>query len=105
MENPLTHKTIVGYKVREFFAFLLLIVLIILSVILLYFKIQEGAIINGQNQGYIRYVACTIDICVEQGVNTVSEKISEACWEQAEREVGQTLNRYTEKILLENKEK
>lgn len=104
MENPLTHKTIVGYKVREFFAFLLLIILIILSVILLYFKIQEGAVINARNQGYVRYIACTIDIRVEQGVNTVSEEISDACWRQAEHEIGEDLPRYSEKTLLENKE-
>ena len=71
MENPVTHKNLAGYKVKGIVAFTLLIVLIICSVALLYLKIQEGATINARNQGYVRYIACTIDIQVEQKVNTV----------------------------------
>lgn len=81
---------------------LLLATLFVLSVALLYVKVTEGQLTSAQNQGYVRYLACVADIRNEKNVIAVSNEISDACWEQAEQEIGTKLPRYSEKVLLEN---
>jgi len=90
-----------GNKIRTAVGFMLIGLLLITSVTLLYLRSAENGRLSTENQGYIRYMACVVDIRNELETVTVSNEISEACWAQAEKETGIKLNRYTEKVILD----
>lgn len=94
-----------GYKIKVFIAFVLLGILLTASLSLLYLKISDGAQTSRENQGYVRYLACVTDIRNELNVIAISDEISDACWAEAEKEVGVQLSRYSEKVLLNNFER
>ena len=93
------------FKIRALIGFGLLGVLLVSSIVLLIVQIDGGErarVTSLQNQGYVRYLACVTDIRNEKKVITVSDEISDACWKQAEKEIGMKLPRYSEQVLLEN---
>ena len=92
------------FSKREVIGFSLLVILFALSSVVLLLKIQDGSQTSAENQGYVSYLACVADIRNELGTIAVSDKVSDACWLQAEKETGATLPRYSEKVLLENLE-
>ena len=94
-----------GYKIKALIGFCLLVLLFIASIALLVLQIRESVSTSSANQGYVRYLACVTDIRNEKGVVTISNEISDACWNEAEKEAGVELPRYSEKILLENFER
>lgn len=88
---------------KEIFAFSLLIIFAFSSLALLVFTIQDAKQESTQNQGYLRYVACVVDIRNELKSISISDDLSDACWKEAEKEVGVTLPRYSSKIQEEMK--
>lgn len=94
-----------GYKIKALIAYCLLVLLFVASIALLVLQIREGVGTSSENQGYVRYLARVTDIRNEKGVVTISNEISDACWNQAEKEAGVKLPRYSETILLENFER
>ena len=89
-------------KARTIMGFALIATLLLASVTLLYLRSQENGRLSKENQGYIRYLACVADIRNSKGVITVSDEISEACWDQAEKETGVHLTRYSGLVILKN---
>lgn len=91
------------FKRKEIFAFSLLFIFAFSSLALLVFTIQAAKYESTQNQGYLRYVACVVDIRNELKSTSISDELSDACWAEAEKEVGVKLPRYSSKIEEEMK--
>jgi len=87
--------------IQAIVGFSLLTLLMVSSISLIYSRSVENARISHENQGYIRYMACVIDVRNELETITVSNEISEACWQEAEKETGIKLARYSGRVLLD----
>lgn len=90
------------FELKELIAFGLLLILASASLVLLIITINNARETSVQNQGYLRYVACVVDIRNEMGTVVVSDDLSDNCWDQAEKETGTKLQRYTAKLKGEN---
>ena len=57
--------------------------------------VNENINKSRENNGYLRYVACVVDVRNEIKEVALPDGASEKCWQIAEREVGVKLKRYS----------
>lgn len=73
---------------------------LLLCIAILFYALFNVSSENGktsrENQGYVRYIACVIEVRNTRNVVAVDDKTSDACWYIAEKQVGVKLTRYSD---------
>lgn len=87
-----------AFSNREFIVIVILIFLMVTSPIVLFLQAAEGDRETLENQGYLRYVACVIDVRNRTSSITISPEKLDKCWEIADAQAGVKLPRYYELI-------
>lgn len=82
------------FNTREIIVILIFIAIILISPIVLIIQLNENRSDTLENQGYIRYVACVIDVRNQAGSVTVPKSVLDKCWTSAEQEINTKLERY-----------
>lgn len=82
------------FKPRELLVMALFTISLLSVSILLYSISMSNRQTSLENQGYVRYTACVIDVRNQAQAVTVSVATLDKCWEVAERETGVKLPRY-----------
>lgn len=86
------------FKPRELLVMALFTISLLSVSILLYSISMSNRQTSLENQGYVRYTACVIDVRNNAQAVTVPVQTLDKCWEAAERETGTKLPRYHEMI-------
>lgn len=86
------------FKPRELLVMGLFSISLISVSILLYTVSMSNRQTSLENQGYVRYTACVIDVRNEAQSVTVSVDTLDKCWVLAEQQTGVKLPRYHELI-------
>lgn len=72
-----------------------LLVVLIVGMITIWMVASESSRKSRENNGYLRYVACVVDVRNEIKAVSLPDGASEKCWKIAENEVGVKLKRYS----------
>ena len=82
------------FSVKEIIVIVLFIVIVIASPVILFVQASNGDQETLENQGYLRYMACVVDVRNSAGTVSIPAAKLDQCWTVAEQQVGIKLPRY-----------